>query len=447
MGIKNNLILGLMLVTILLTFFDSVTAIDEINIKIHMVGEDEKIRFESPVIVAGIWHYINVTFGETDFQNLFLKLYKGSSIPDTALRNESNYYEWKYNKNNQEWVDLKEYGGYSFIDVNKSQKNNEIYSFYIGVKDTFSEAGDNYENWTLVIYKDTIELFSTNVVLEKPMVGLARSHADLIKFYINPFQEINIPGNDYFIIENIGNVPLITSTDYSIYNDILDIPNSGKILSSENSFNYLINLNSKSWKPGILEISGFVSGVVPSELIITVAAFTFKPNITINAADLEISVGHSNYKITPIPDSDIVFQYEEELEMYEGEIKEIKVYISGDGRVNLDITDDGANVEIKKVTSQEKIGASLTIISTNNSEQEVVIEVEAIRENKVGRIKYELDIDGDIQTYETRITIGPPEDEQTSEGVNLPTTTIVVILLILIVIGYIIFTQLRHKRR
>jgi len=435
-----------MLVTTLLPLFNSASAVDEINVKIHVIGEDAKTRFESPVIVAGIWHYINVTIEETNFQNLFLKLYKGVSIPDAVARNESNYYEWKYNKNNLEWIDLKEYEGYSFIDVNKSQKNNDIYSFCLGIKDTFPEVENYYENWTLEIYKDTIELYSTNVVLEKPMVGLARSHADTIEFHINPFEEINVPGDDYFIIENVGNVPLITSIDYPTYNDILDIPNSGEILSPKNSFNYEITLNSKSWKPGILEISGFVSGVIPSDLIITVAAFTFKPNVTINAADLEISVGHSNYKIEPIPGSNIVFQYEEEIEMYEGEIKDIKVYISGEGRVTLDITDDGENVAILKVTAEDKIGTPLTIDSTNTSEYEVTIQVEAIRENKVGIIKYELEVDGETQTYETQISIGPPQKENTEE-INLPISTIAIILLVVIVIGYMIITQIRHKRR
>jgi hypothetical protein len=436
-----------MLVTTLIPLFNSVSAIDEINIKIHMIGEDEKTRFESPVIVAGIWHFINVTFEETNFQNLFLKLFKGDSIPETIARNESNYYEWKYNSNSQEYIDINEYEGYSYIDVNRSEKNNNIYSFCLGLKDTFPEIEDYWENWTLEIYKDTIELYSTNVVLEKPLVGLSRSHADSIKFHINPFQEIIAQGDDYFIIENVGNVPLITSIDYPSYNDILDIINSSDILSAKNSLIYNITLNSKSWKPGILEIPGFVYGAIPSNLIITVAAFTFKPNITIDAADLEISVGHSNYKIEPIPGSNIVFQYEEELEMYEGEIKDIIVYLSGDGRVTLDVTDDGENVDIIKVTTKDKIGTPLTITSTNTSEYEIVIQVEAIRENKVGIINYELEIDGKIQTYETQISIGPPQNEETSEGINLPISTLIIILLIIIVIGYIIFTQFKHRRR
>ncbi len=448
MGIKNCLIFSLMLVTSLLPLFSSASAADEINVKIHMIGEDVKTRFENPVIVAGIWHYINVTFEETNFQNMFLKLYKGNTIPDVLSRNESNYYEWKYNVLSQEWIDINEYEGYSYINANESQKNNNIYSFCLGVKDTFPEVEDYYENWTLEIYKDAIELYSNNVLFEKPMVGLARSHSDIIKFHIIPFEEMRIKNNEeYFIIENVGNVPLVTSIDYPLYNNILDITNSGEILSPKNSFNYYITLNSESWKPGILEIPGIVSGEIPADLIITVSAFTFKPNITTNAADLEISIGHSNYKIEQIPGSYIVFQYEEELDMYEGEIKEIKVYISGDGKVTLDVTDDGENVDIIKVTAEDKIGIPIIINSTNTSEYEVTIQLEAIRENKVGIIKYELEFDGKIQTYETKINIGPPQNENTSEETNLSLSTIVVIFLVLIVIVYMILTQITHKRR
>ena len=448
MGIKNCLIFSLMLVTSLLPLVDCASAVDEINVKIHMISEDVKTRFESPVIVAGVWHYINVTFQETNFQNMFIKLYKGDSIPSAIERDESNYYEWKYNAINQEWIDLNEYEGYAYINSNKSQKNNNIYSFCLGVKDTFPEVEDYYENWTLEIYKDAIAIFSENVLLEKPMVGLARSHADTINFHINPFEEISIKNNyEYFIIENVGNVPLVTSIDYPSYNNILDITNSGELLSPKNSLDYYITLNSESWKPGILEIPGIVSGEIPANLIITVSAFTFKPNITTNAADLKISIGHSNYKIQPIPGSNIVFQYEEELEMYEGEIKEIKVYISGDGRVRLDVTDDGENVEIIKVTTEDKIGTPIIINSTNTAEYEVTIQVEAIRENKVGIIKYELESDGKIQTYETKINIGPPQNENASKETSLSLSTIVVILLVLIVIIYMILTQFAHKRR
>jgi len=77
----------------------------------------------------------------------------------------------------------------------------------------------------------------------------------------------------------------------------------------------------------------------------------------------------------------------------------------------------------------------------------VTIKVEAIRENKVGTISYELTVEGATQTYTTSITIGPPLQREISGGINISTTAIVVALCIILVVGYMISAQIRHRRR
>ena len=72
---------------------------DNATIKIHIIGEQTQTRFGSPVVIAGIWHYFNVTTNDQDFQILNLKFYSGKSIPSEGQRDETNYYEWQYNKN------------------------------------------------------------------------------------------------------------------------------------------------------------------------------------------------------------------------------------------------------------------------------------------------------------------------------------------------------------
>jgi hypothetical protein len=448
MGIKKCLILFAVFIVGLFPFFSSAIA-NDVTVNIHMLGEDARTHFGNPVIVAGIWHYINVTLNEQVSTDLTLKFYQGDSLPAIGLRDETNYYEWKYNVNNQEWTDENEYGGYSYINDTNCQKTGDTYSFCVGVKDTLSGNTDQYENWTLEIYKDGGKLYSNNVVLEKPTVGPAKYHADIIKFNVDPFTERDVEGDDYFIVENVGNVPLVINIDYRAFNDFIDVTNSGKKLSPFNTFNFYVTLHSGSWKPGILKISGTdsVTGSIPSYLIITTAAITFNISQIISAADLKVYVGHSNYTIQELSGTNIVFQYEEELEMNEGQIKDINVYISGDGNLTLDILSDGENVQILKVTSKDQQGTPLTITSTNNSEYTVTIKVEALKENKVGIIYYSLKVNDEIQTFSTHITIGPPLSQQETSGGNIPITTIIVVLCVILLIVYMIYTQIRHRRR
>jgi hypothetical protein len=395
-----------------------------------------------------VWHLVNITINEQDFQNLIHKFYKDTSIPLPANRNESNYYEWRYNVNNQEWTDEYQYGGYSFINTSNCQKNDNIYSFYIGVKDTLPEVTKYYENWTLDIFIDSDKIHSNNVILEKPMIGLARSHADTIRFNIEPFEEINKTNrDDYFIIENVGNIPLFISVEYGSYPNQIEISNSSKILSPFSTFGHYITLHCGNWKPALLTISGSVSGGIPKSLIITTSVITLETSFDINAANLDISIGHANYTIQEIKKSNIVFQYEKNLKMKEGEIKEITVYISGDGQVTLNIWSDDENLSILEITSKDTQGAPLIISSKNTSEYEVKIKVEALRENKIGTIFYELKTDETTENYFTKINIGPPVHQDSFMQFNLSTTTIIVVLLIFLVIGYILYAQLKHRRR
>lgn len=449
MGIKISLILFIVCIIVLFPFFSSVCAEDNTSVSIHMLGEAARTRFGNPVVVAGIWHFINVTLDDQIFTELNLIFYQGDSIPAIGLRDETNYYEWKYNANTQVWTDENEYEGYTYINDTNCQVSDNIYSFCVGVKDTLPAITNYHENWTLEIYKDGEQLHSENVALEKPIVGIAKSHADSIRFQVEPFTEMPDDGDDYFIIENTGNIPLDVTIDYGAYNDFFEVSDSGKKLSPYSTFNYYVTLYSESWKPGKLTISGInrATGSISGSLIITTATITFNVTQIINAADLEVSIGHSNCEIKVIPGSHIVFQYEKTLEMDEGQVRDVTVYISGEGLVTLDIFGDGENVEILKVSSEDQTGTPLIIASTNTSEYAVTVRVEALRENKVGVIYYNLEVDGEIHSYNTQITIGPPSSKQETSGGGIPTTTIIVALVIVLVIGYMIYSQIRYRRR
>jgi len=86
------------------------------------------------------------------------------------------------------------------------------------------------------------------------------------------------------------------------------------------------------------------------------------------------------------------------------------------------------------------------VISTDTSEYVITVKIEAIRENKIGFLYYELETGGETQTFITQINVGPPSSgEQASSTV--PIMAIIVIVCILLVIGYMISTHMKHRRR
>ena len=450
MNHKTCIIIVLLIIIGLLPLFSSVSADNDVTVNIHMIGEKTRTRFNNPLIVAGIWHHINITAENQEFNELSLKFYNGESIPVTGERNATNYYEWKYDENNQtSWIDIMEYDGRTYIDNANCLKNSKLYSFCVGIKDTFPDTAYHHENWTLEIYKDEDKIYSEDIVVEKPTVALAKSHADLIKFNVDPFTEMDAPGDDFFIVKNTGNIPLDINIDYGAYNDIIKENSFNMTISPDSTNEYNITVQSEFWKPGVIEILGSISGSVSGSYIIITAIITFETSIKMNAPNLKISVGHNAYEITEIKDTNIVFQHIKNIDMSEGEVKDIDVYVSGNGTVTLDIWSDERNVTILNVFSKnQEVETPLIINSVDTSEYAVTVKVEAIRENKIGFLYYNLEMDGETQIFVTQISVGPPSStagETTSN--TIPITTIILIICFMLVAGYMISSYMKHRRR
>jgi len=435
-------------------FFSSVSA-DEVNVNIHMGGETAQTRFNNQVLVAGIWHYVNVTLNDQVSQELTLKLFEGTSAPPTAERDATNYYEWKYDESSETpWEDIMTYGDRTYIDDENCLKNGNTYSFFVGIKDTFTDPDINdgiiyHENWTLKGYNGESELISQDIVIQKPTIDLSKSHADVIQFYVDSFTEMNAEGSDFFIIENKGNLPLNIAVDYPEYNEFLECENFSTILSPYTSINCHIIMHSGSWMPGIrTNILGTIEGTIPGSHVIYTDQLTLLSSPIMDVSKLKISVGHATHVIAEVGDG-IIFQYEKSLTMSEDEIRSIDAYLSGNGESTLDIWSDGKNVTILEIRSENVVvDTPIDIASTNTSEHTVTIKVEALRENKVGFIYYQLEVDGEIQTFTTQITVGPPLSQGEETSLNaIPLTTIIVILCIILVVGYMIFSYMRHGRR
>jgi hypothetical protein len=402
-------------------------------------------------MVAGIWHQLNITLDDENIQILNLKFFKGNEIP-TGEKNSSNYYEWTYDETSENiWNDQLKYDGRTYIDVNNSIKVDKLFSFYIGVKDNLPNSPLFYhENWTLEISFDEEVQHTEMIVVEKPTLAFAKSHGDIINYFIEPFIATSSDGDDNFRIENNGNLPLDIFIDYLSYNDFIKLSDSNTRISPYSNKIFNINLQSGEWKPGIAEssISSTLVGSISGDIIVPTSVLTFQSAYQINAPLLKIYIGHNNYEIIEIEGTNIVFQYIKNIKMNESEIRNIPVYMSGNGTVNFNAITDGKNISILNIKAENKdITIPFEIESTDTLEYEIILQIEAIRENKIGYLYYDLEIENSSKTYVTVIDISSPSDSQGLDLNITPVTTIIVIICIILVIAYVIFTHIKHRRK
>lgn len=446
---------------IIQVFFPAdVSAADDIKVDIHVIGEETQYHKNDQILVAGIWNKIEIDMGSQAPRNIKLIVYEGNSEP--IAKNASNYYEWHYKeKNVNHWESQVYYDNYTYIDTSKCEKDKEVYSFYIGIRDTLSKEIFSREKWTIEVYSNNEIVYDNVFWLEKATRGLAHSHGDIINFYVDPFVEMDAEGRDYFTLKNTGNIPLVLTASYPDFVDFIEFKSFTEHLPPGKSEDYELLVHSGSWQPQRIDRQGTVSAKVLDKYIIDdVNSMVYlKTAFKLDLPLVKVFVGHNGYElIEDILDTGLSFQYKKNVKMYEGQILDLNAYISGDGSINLDIwTDDTKNIRILKILkNNEKISSPFDIFSTSDAEQKIVIRVEAIREGKSGDINYDFKTNtGKTRSFKTHITITEPEekiDESSKEKSKLSfgsnnVITAVVVLSILAVIAYMFISQIKHKRR
>jgi len=424
-----------------------VSAADDAALSISMLQGEQQTHFDKPVLVAGVWHYVNITMGQS-IDELLLRCFKEGTLL-TGNKNETNYYEWKYDKNNAAfWNDISGYG-VEYINHDFCLKNNTLFSFCIGIKDTMPNIVDYYENWTVEVSKDGTTLYSESIVVEKPKTGVSLSKPSSILFLVDPFTVMDAQGDNFFKIGNIGNIPLFVKFDNERYPDVEITDINKKFLPDEIVAHYVI-IHSRSWPPGIKKMDIQLNGSHPQVYFVdTNATVTLYPSFIIDVPQLVINIGHSNYRIDEIQGTGITFQYLEKLTMYEGEIRDVNAYVSGNGAVTVDVWADEKNISALNLydgTTETRSPISFT--STNTSERTIVVTVKALSEGKTGVLSYRVSDNGVTKLYTTQITIGPPAspDKETSGG---PTSImqIIVIIIVLLVVIYMIVSYIRNRMR
>jgi hypothetical protein len=412
-----------------------------------MLQGEQQTHFNKPVLVAGVWHYINITVSQ-NIDDLSLRFYKGITL-SPGNKNETSYYEWTYDKNSVSvWNDISGYG-IKYIQPDLCQHTNTVYSFCIGIKDFMPNIVDYYENWTVEVSHDGTTIHSEGIVAEKPKTGVSLSKPSSIIFHVDPFTIMDAQGDNFFKIGNIGNIPLYVDFDNETYSDV-EITDINKKFLPDEIITHYATIHSKSWPPGFKNIDIQLNGSYPrSYFVDTNATVTLYTSFIIDVPKLVIYVGHSNYKIDEIQGTGITFQYIEKLNMYEGEIRDVVAYVSGNGAVTLEIWADEKNISaLKLYDSSTETRSPLSFTSTNTSERVITSTVKALSEGKTGILTYRLSGNGVTKTYTTQVSIGPPESPTDGDsGVPLSIMQIIVVVIVLLVLVYMIVSYLRNRKR
>ena len=131
----------------------------------------------------------------------------------------------------------------------------------------------------------------------------------------------------------------------------------------------------------------------------------------------------------------------------EQEIEDVFTYISGNGDVTVNINSD--NLRILNIFSGGvEVEPPFTVRSTNTSEYPIDIRFKGIRANTTGYIYYDLETGGEHNSFRTTIKVGPtrPIDKEDELDVTL-IIELVIISCVVIVILYMIFAQMRYRKK
>jgi len=429
------------------TVFSPFSSAEDATLSISMLHGEQQTRFNTPVLVSGVWHYVNITLDQ-NVERVTFRLYKGILIPSIA-KNETNYYEWSYDQNGAPiWSDQSGYG-IEYLQPGLCQKTNTVYSFCIGTKDFMPNIVGYYENWTIEISSDGTSIHSAPIVVEKPKTGISLSKPSTIIFHVDPFTIMDAVGDNFFKIGNIGNLPLFVEFDNAKYPDV-EMNDMNTNFLPDDIITHYVTIHSQSWPPGFKNIDIQLIGSYPQTYFVdTNATVTLYTSFVIDVPQLVINVGHSNYKIEEIQGTSITFQYVEKLNMYEGEIKDITAYVSGNGAVTAEIWADEKNISVQTLYDNGvETHSPLSFASTNTTERIIRITVKALSEGTTGVLTYQITGSGVTNTYTTRIDIGPPQTgPKEDSGFSLSIMQLVIIGIVLLVIIYMVVTFLRNRKR
>jgi len=450
---KKHLILCIFAINFALVSNFNLTIVSAQNstFTVNIIQEEPIIKDGKYVMVAGIWHDISITGDISDYEIIKLTIFKEFDEP--LEKNVTNYYQWEYQKTGSEqWNSNTDYGE-EYIDLEGCFQTGNQLSFRVGVQDVLPDEIFAQQEWIIQINTDATLLHEEAILIEKPTRGFAKSHGDHIAFNIDPFTEMQTQASDYIILKNTGNVPLFVRVTYEGLDDYLDFSHNDNIISPDDKQQYQLLLDSPLWQPQKIVQQGIATAQVLSEYIVggesSGIAVSLQTAFIIDVPQIDIFVGHSDYILENLFDkTGFSFQYKKSITMQEGDSETVRAYISGDGSGKISITVDDSLILESINLDDSLVNSPFTILSTNDKEQKISIQIKSISENKNGKIHYMIESEGKTQRFSTMVYVQAPiitDDSLMITGTS--TITVFVLIAVIIAAGFMLYNHLSYGRK
>lgn len=408
-----------------------------IDLSILVPNSEPRFQNDKPNWIRGIWKYVNITtIGETS--DISIVFYYGYTPVNPNKRNETNYYEWEYDHGF--WRDVQHTSNY--LQEENCSYGTDFFSFFIGI-DQYANLG----NWTLEILSNNDRLLIQQIFVDNAIISLTLKTKP-VAFKVIPFSKNDYYSEEKFTVENDGNVPLRLYVDYGKYETLFSTLDFNELIKPDQTARYHILLHSRSsWGPGTFTIGagdvsviGEVIYLIPPKNIVNLVESNISIGLPIN-----LYIGHSGYELKYLTE-DVSFQYLRNLEIYYNEIQDVVAYLSGNGVISVDI--NSRSLQILNIFSDdEEVATPFTIRSTNTSEYPITVRIRGILPNTTGYIYYDLEVGGEIIKYSTQVDIGSPKPIDEDQWITTQIMTVIIIGFILILVVYMIYSQIKHRKK
>ena len=396
---------------------------------LHMVGEAGLSDGTTSVLVAGIWHEVDVNLTAAPAANVSLV----AILPGASPPGPSNTYRWSYDPATGAWTDVL-YG--QFIRSDLSSASSSQIAFVVGI-----DAAATTGPWTLSASVGTSPVASETIEVQGPLVSYGLSSPD-ISFRADPFQsaQLSTQGTgEYLRTVNDGNVPLGLRVTFDSLGSALSLANPASVAHVGSEARYFFNLNLGPLPPQAITVTGRTN-VTPLYVVPSAGASRITPTVQ-QPFTVVVTVGRSGYAVRTV--GNVVFQTLSTVSAAYGSVTTWQVYLTGAQNITVNAAASGVRLlSLASDSAPLQLPATLTLQPT--SETPLTVQIEA---TNAGTVTFTLHLlgTGDTVTFTTQVTVtgGPAGDGAGTVAL----LWIAGAALTAAVFAFVSFSTLRHRRR
>lgn len=399
------------------------------SLYLHMIGEPALSSGGTPVLVAGIWHEVDVNLTARPSQSVTLE----AVLPGASPSSPSNTYEWSYDPASGAWTDVL-YG--QFIRSDLSVASGDQVTFVVGI-----DAAATTGTWTLSATLGTSPVTSESLEVQSPFVSYGLSAPD-ITFRVDPFQsaQLSTQGTgEYLRTINEGNVPLGLRVTFDTLGSALSLANPASVAHVSSEAQYFFDLNLGALPPQVITVTGHTN-VTP--LFIVPSAGSSRITATVQQPfTVVVTVGRSGYAVRTV--GGVVFQTLNSVSATYGSMTTWQVYLTGAQNITINAAASGVRL-LSLASGAQPLTLPATLALSAASELPLTVQIEA---TSAGAITFTLHLlgTGDTQTFTTQVSVSGGPADRSAGTVTL--LWIAGAALTAAVFGFVSFNTVRHRRR